>query len=424
METFPAATGEKMQYLVHDHNDTTLRFVLAYPGLIDAEILCRAVKAVVMSVDILHASFRPGLLRACWHCHSAIEDGDCFELIHTTGDPVQKAHALALQPVLPESQSQLHCSLVQSESTSALTVTMSHLCVDGSDARYLLGKLAEAYQLIRKTGCTDTLHIKNGDRSPELLYRSLDREAMRGLMKNPATGIKSPWPYATQAAGEPHMVHRTIPAQAMETARKRAKSAGATANDLLLAACYHAYAATPGVDARAPLSVMSMMDLRRHCPNGQSDGLSNLSGALPTSLPQGMPDDFDTLLAILADQTQREKNDPCAGLTGMPLIHKAVRTVPLRMLVKIAGGIYGSVGIGLTNLGNIRCDTLMLDGLIPTAGWFGGPLKKKPHMQISAASFDGACALAVIGQYTQQDAQALQDFLERMAQAVEAYAVS
>lgn len=40
---FSAGTGEKMQYLAHRFNDHTIRFVLRYPGRIDAERLGRAV---------------------------------------------------------------------------------------------------------------------------------------------------------------------------------------------------------------------------------------------------------------------------------------------------------------------------------------------------------------------------------------------
>ena len=35
-------------------------------------------------------------------------------------------------------------------------------------------------------------------------------------------------------------------------------------------------------------------------------------------------------------------------------------------------------------------------------------------MQISAASFDGQCILCVVGEYTQRDADMLQETLEKM----------
>ena len=34
-----AGVGERMQYLAHNYNDTTIRFVLHYPGFLNSDIL-------------------------------------------------------------------------------------------------------------------------------------------------------------------------------------------------------------------------------------------------------------------------------------------------------------------------------------------------------------------------------------------------
>ena len=70
------------------------------------------------------------------------------------------------------------------------------------------------------------------------------------------------------------MVKAEITKEVMNLARKRAKMAGATVNDILLAAFYRAYAALPGIDDSGPMSVMSMMDLRRHCKTESRRGFA------------------------------------------------------------------------------------------------------------------------------------------------------
>ena len=109
-------------------------------------------------------------------------------------------------------------------------------------------------------------------------------------------------------------------------------------------------------------------------------------------------------------------------MDGMPLIHGAVRTMPMKVLLLIAGKIYGSFSLGLTNLGNIDCKMLAMGEIVPTEGLFGGPLKKKPGMQVSAASFDGACSLCIVGQYTKEDAKLLDSFLNTIAAEITEYA--
>ena len=296
------------------------------------------------------------------------------------------------------------------------------MCVDGGDGKYLLNKLAESYNLILSTGSANALEIKNGNRAPEQIYEGLGPKEIASLLKMPGSGVKSEFHFPNDDPGRKNMVLTTISAYIMADARRKAKTAGATANDLLLTALYRAYAAMPEVEGTAPMSIMSMMDLRRHCDDGESDGLGNMSGTFPTKLMEGVRGGFSDTLAQVAEQTRQMKEDPLAGMDSMPLIHGAVRTMPMKLLLFVAGKIYGSFSLGLTNLGNIACDTLAMGDLTPNEGMFGGPLKKKPGMQVSAASFDGACSLCIVGQYTAEDAAVLQNLLDNMAAQITAYA--
>lgn len=417
-----AGTGEKTQYIVHEFNDNTIRFALRYPGIVNADILRAAVKAVVESVDILHASFATDSIGAYWHVNQEYDETSYFQFIDVAADPYVTACSLALLPIEPEGKAQLRCCLVQSGTDSALMLSVSHLCVDGGDGKYLLGKIVEAYNMILEKGTAEELFVKNGSRAAEQVYENVSSKEFFSLFKNPVSDVKSAFPYPTQEPGRVRMVKAEIAKEFMNQARKRAKAAGATVNDILLAACYRAYANLPGVDASGAMSVMSMMDLRRHCKNGESEGLCNMSGSLPTVLKEGIKGSFSDTLAEIAEQTREAKENPLAGLEGMPLVHGASRTLPMGLLLLVAGKIYGSLSIGLTNLGNVSCDLLRLGDITPCGGVFGGPLKKKPAMQVSAISFDGSAALCVVGRYTQEDGKLLQSMLDGMAAEIEKYA--
>jgi len=420
-KSIPAGAGDKMQYLVHNFNDNTIRFILKYPCLLDPEALKGAARALILSTGVLHSSFRPGRFSARWQISDSIEDDCFFQYVPSSGDPTAEALSLACLPVTLDGKSQLICRLVQSSCESFVVLTVSHLCVDGGDGKYLLRKLTEAYNLILSSGSCRSLSIKQGSRSVRQLYRSLRPGQFLSLLKDPRTGVKSVCPFPSDQPGRPVILHETIPETVMTAARLRAKDSGATVNDLLIAACYHAYAALPGVDARAPMSVMSMLDLRRHCPGHDSEGLSNLSGSLPTALMKGVSGSYEETLADISAQTLRIKSDPLAGLHGMPLLHIAASTAPLRLVEMAASRLYGSMSVGLTNLGNIDCGQLAMGGVRPAAGWFAGPLKKKPGMQVSAASFGSACALCIAGCYADEDISLLQALLRRIAGIIKDY---
>lgn len=417
-----AGGGERAQYMLHEYNDNTIRFVLNYPGLVDPDILRLAARQVIESADILHGTFCSDAFSTYWNINEKLNDTSFFQYIRTAGDPSVTAYSLSLLPVSPDGKVQFRTTLVQSDTASSVVVCISHLCVDGGDGKYLLGKLIEAYNLLLQHGAIDQLEIKRGSRAPEQIYENLNFKDMISLLNSPLSSANTVYPYPSEDDGMVRIVHKEIPASVMAAARKKAKQVSATANDLLVAAFYQAYASMPGVDKTSPMSVTSMMDLRRHCKNGESEGLCNMSGSLPTTLKHGVCGEFSDTLAEVSAQTRLAKENPLAGLEGMPLLHGATRMLPNWILAMAAGKIYGKMALGLTNLGNLSCADFALDNLVPNGGIFGGPVKKKPGMQISAISFDGTCVLSVVGQYTSEDAILLQSTLEKIADLIKTYA--
>ena len=401
-----------------------MRFVLNYPGIVDVEILRKAVKAVVESVDVLHGTFFTEGIGAHWKLNENVDESNYFLYVQTDGDPAPTANTLSLMPVYSEDKVQIHCTLVQSENASCVVVRMSHLVVDGGDGKYLLGKLAEAYNMIAETGNADALEIKNGSRAPEKVYDKVSKEDMKKLQKSSpsSSDVRSFYPYPTEEPGRNRLVLAKLPGDVMNAARKKAKSVGASVNDMMIAATYHAYAKMEGIDAAAPMCMNSTMDLRRHCVDGESEGLCNMSGSFMTLLEKGVQQSFSETLAIVAEQTTKVKENPLAGLEGMPIVHALARNVPIGLLLEIMGKVYGTAPVGITNLGNLKCADFALGGIVPNGGIFGGPLKKKPGMQISVISFDGECVLTVAAQCTDADAVVLQQTLNDMAAEITAYA--
>ena len=416
-----AGPSERQQYLTHNYNDNSIRFVLNYPGLIDPAALKASVKKIIDSVDILHGSFFLDNLNAYWRINEEMDEIHYFHYMRCSGDPAETAYSASLFPVFSEDRVQLRVWLVQSDVASSVVVVISHLVCDGSDGKYLLNKIIEGYNMYLSTGTVDALEVKNGSRAPEKLYSHMGVKEVMGLMGNPIPDAKSLYPYPNEEPGMVRYLRKVIPADVMAAARKKAKTIGASANDLLVAALNQAYGELPGVDRTQPISVTSMMDLRKHCKEGESEGLCNMSGTMPTLMKDGICDTYEETLKEITAQTAAIKEDPKAGLYGMPLIHSATRNVPMGLMLKTAGKMYEKVSLGLTNLGNIRCADYAMGGIVPTGGFFGGPVKKKPGMQVAVMSFDGECVLAVCGQFTDEDAVMLQSTLDTMVGYIENY---
>ena len=419
-----AGGGERGQYILREFNDNTVRFVLNYPGILDPDILRDATKAIVESVDVLHGTFFTEGISAHWKLNENVDESNYFLLVDTEGDPAVTANSLSLLPVYSEDKVQLHCTLVRSEERSSVVVRMSHLVVDGGDGKYLLAKLVEAYNRIAQQGSAEGLVVKNGSRAPEKVYDTVSKEDMKKLQRSSpsSTDVRSFYPYPNEEPGRNRLLLTKLPADVMNAARKRAKTVGASVNDMMIAAAYHAYAKMETVDPAQPMSMNATMDLRRHCKDGESEGLCNMSGSFLTLLEHGCTGSFAETLATVAEQTAKVKADPLAGLEGMPIVHALARNMPIGILLELMGRVYGTAPVGVTNLGNLKCADFALNGITPDGGIFGGPLKKKPGMQISIISFDGECVLAVAVQCTNADAASIRTFLSDMAAEITAYA--
>lgn len=142
---------------------------------------------------------------------------------------------------------------------------------------------------------------------------------------------------------------------------------------------------------------------------------------MPTALENGVPADFSETLAEIVRQTQAVKEDPVAGMGMLPMLHFVARGLPVWIQMLAAAQIYGQMPVGLTNLGNLKSEELVLGGCAPTKALFGGPLKN--GFQISIISLDGKCTLACYGQYTAEDQAHIQNTLDTIASIVAEYAM-
>ncbi|MBR2482216.1 MAG: hypothetical protein IKB58_05100, partial [Oscillospiraceae bacterium] len=146
-----------------------------------------------------------------------------------------------------------------------------------------------------------------------------------------------------------------------------------------------------------------------------------MSGGLSTTLEVSEEHSFSDDLQSIATQTTQAKSDPLAGLSGIPALHAATKAFPMWLLLRAADIVYSSMSLSLTNLGNIPLTPLSMGDLTPNKGIFGGPLKRKPSVQVCAASFDGTAELTILGDFTDEDLDSLQHFLYGMRQELASY---
>ncbi len=260
---FPATSGEKLQYMTHTGNDSSTRFVLRYPGCIDIRILRQAMRHLIDRVYILHSSFQPADIPH-WVVNDGYTNADTVKYLALVPgeDVLAAAEAEALRPVYFDDKLQLYCVLADNGTQSALTLVVSHLIADGGDAKYLLLKLTELYDCILEGREPDEVDIKNGDRDLLQVFDNVDPEVLENKAESSSEGslTRTEFPFPEpEDVGIPRILRRTIPADILTEARKKAKSQGSTVNDLMLAAYYRSTAKLLGMDTKLAVGTSSLV---------------------------------------------------------------------------------------------------------------------------------------------------------------------
>lgn len=417
----PAYLGEKAQYLAHESNDNTIRIALFYERPLQAELLHQATMDLIRRIDILHAGFCAGKYTAKWNVNREFQAETAFTSCLVKSDIRDKVHKVMLQSIPFDGILQLHCTLVSNGTECAIVLTVGHMCADGRDAEYLLEKLLELYNCLLNNEDTSQVPLKNGSRNPEQCCTELTLKDRIRLYSSPVSEYKTAYIYPDNACGNPRIIYRTLPSKLMASARKKGKEYHASINDLLLTAFYRAAAKQMELPQGQGMGIQSMIDLRRRMPDGDSLGICNLSGSLPTELKDGVNGTFaDTLKEIVA-QTSHAKCDPLAGLYDFPIMSGILRILPFSMIQKLGAKIYGGATMSMTNLGALNAEKCAAGGILPSEAILGAPLKKKPAFQLAVLGLNGNVCISVTAVCTERDETQINDLLKELQAELECF---
>ena len=405
--------GDQTQYLAREYNDNTMRFIIKYPGKLNADLLNKAIKILVQRVEILHSSFQANAFGTKWIVNKTYSEEKLVIVKNIEEDVWEAAKTASLQAIDYTEETQLQCILFQNEAESVLVLLVGHMCCDGRDAVYLMKKLIELYNQLLVGESTEQVKIKSGSRSIEQCYDG-DNEMlgfdMDKIKKEKSAEVKSSYRFLDDGEGEACLVMRRLSSDAIAKCRKLVEHA--TVNDVILSAYYRTYVKQMKLSNDTPVGIASMMDLRRYITGGDSAGVTNLSGPISTSLACGIGDSFKHTLSTVVEQMNTLKNDNKAGMDFTLAIRKCYKIIPFPIIVAAGKKIYSNMSIGLTNIGNLKSEDLKMGEATPEDFCFAGPLKKKPALQISASGLDGEVRLCIASECTMEDKKQLEELLE------------
>ena len=396
-----------------------IRVSLWYDGLIQLDILKKALGHVTDKNPILHSAFRDHAMNPYWEIRSySIDD---MLTAYETNDPEQAKQQFFRQVIPVESNVQYRIAVINHDGKSLLCLMINHMCTDGRGVQTLLKQIAATYSKIHEN--LPVPEIKSGSRAYAKIYTEFglrNRLAARFLLKN-ITRLKEKRTFAyTPEDQSDDLLMVTAKWTAGESAaikefakiKHTANKTGATVNDVLLAFYTHALYQTCNFPKEKPLTITCMVDNRRYIKETEATGLTNHVGLMQVRMVRCGSTVGETLAEIVK-VTTLEKKKRFFGLSGIPLIRLGYH-LPF-FLVKPGTSLWFlNPVIGFSNMGVIHEELFHLAGLNVVEGMFVGPQQYKPYLTVYIHMMCDALYFTTAVQGNEQDRQKIMQLFDNM----------
>lgn len=424
MKTLKAEMWDKMQFLFRNYYDRMVHAVFYYGEKLDEKALTNVLVCLTEKATVLHSRFVENPVDPFWEV-SDYTIADILTVKNVAAAEVEgEIDAFITQCIPVKSNVQYKVLLLNDENRSILCFIINHMCCDGGDLKYFIGKIAENYAKVTKG--ESPLDIKTGSRSYDAVYSKLseeDKKTAKGLYKN-ISQVKDThyFPFTPDSPEDrTRIVRRRIDADTFATFKSIGKKLGVTVNDLLLAVYVRTLYEVGKFNENEPLSIPCMVDLRRHIVGGGSEtGLTNHTGFMLATVPDKGETINDTLINVIRS-VKKSKNDKFMGLYSLPLLKLAYTVFPhaiSEIAIKIG---YLNPLIGMSNIGLLDEKKFAFGTAKPVDGFMTGAVKYKPYMQLACTTMHGRVTMTICSRCNDRDEKIINDFFDALLANVEMF---
>lgn len=378
-----------MQSFYREAHDPLIRCEIDLGSHIDVTLLRGAVEVSRAAAPLISCVFDEK--RGRW-IEAERDSANVVRVIDAGNDPSLARFEL-LRPLDQHAGPRMRISVVRVDETDTLCVVVDHMLCDGAGLKQYLYLLARIYTTMGKG--SDGIDLVRGyplRRDLGQVTQSLGATNRLRAALSKGTGTSAgqvPRLLSGSGPAQARLVRATIDASSLAAATAAAKLAGATVNDLLLAAYARALHKRAGcADVILPCPV----DLRRFGHPGQSFGICNLTSNYFCHLAIRDDEGFGEVLSDVAGQMGEQKKS-LGCLKGPLLFHAIARVLPQKALRRVFFASAGVPVVSYTNLGILDEERLTFGSLETRGALIATATKRPPSFQLSASTFRGACTL-------------------------------
>ncbi len=413
---------DKVNWMCRCYMDRIARFRLDYDFVPDEAAFKKALSSLYDAAPVFHSRFMNNPIAPYWKvCDFRIEESLTFE---ATDDVEKSAYDFLVKGVSIKDSTQMKIAVFHKDGKCALCFRWNHMLMDGGGFKQLARDLFKAYdETVREGKCNGS--FLTGSRAYTEVYKDFDREkkkkAKSQILGNSAHEKKT-LPFTKKNGREKNiLIFKKIDAEVFNSAAKKGKELGATANDVLVASYIRSAYKLIGCDKNEKMCISCAVDLRRHMKNPDSIGYTNHTTFMPCTV-NGMGETMADTVRAVAECNKKNKEDPFLGLHGLPLLNFAYKAMTYLQAEPTVRLFYANANLALSNVGKVDKKLFSLDGNEPTDAFVAGGAKVKPCAAVNALTLDGRLTLSMTIQGTDEDKAMVERFFEGMERELHGFA--
>ncbi len=423
MKTHKSQLYDKIHSIIDMYNDRMVRGIFEYDIKLNPEIILNVLKRFCEASPIMHSAFHRGIFRHYW-IEQSCEASD-FITIKQTENINEEAYMFITEALPMNGKVQFKVGIFTNGERSTLAFITNHMYMDGGDLKSFMHSLCKAYNACEQ-GKDFSGFLKSGSRSHKTVYNSLsykNRIKAKLLYSNPTPKNTKIFPLsASENKDRSFIVTRNISADKFLLIKELGKRSDATVNDMILTAYFMSLHELGGFNENEALTVSGAIDLRRYIKNSHLTGITNHSAYLPYTLKR-IDKNFENNLKEITALSKKFKEDPFAGLYGLPLLNFGFSFFPAFVADRLVKRFYNNPNIAISNIGILPEDFYAINANTPTSAFITGTVKYNPGIMLSLTTYKNKITLSMCCKGNEKDKSKLQKLLmlieQKLADAIE-----
>ena len=409
---------DKINYMCRAYMDRMERIEFEYDFTIDEKAFKTVIIGLLEAAPVLRSRFVSNPVSPYWK-PVAYNIDEVVTCSHEDFSK-EKIYEFMSQEIPVKNNTQMKIHLFFHDGKTYICYLMNHMCMDGGGIFTMMSDICRNYTRFTEDGISPT-DFKSGPRLEEELYADMTPETKskaKKLFSNIAPKIKCDFPYTKKSKSDRTiLIRHTFSEECFKPTLSVAKKLGCTGNDVLIAAYMTAYKQLTNSSADRPLNVTTAIDLRRHVKDPTRLGYTNLLSFFNCTVKHPGNSVHDTLLAV-RDATMPIKTDPLVGLTGLPLLSMAYKTMVYAQAEQIIKLFYSNPSLSVSNLGALDMKAFSFGDNEPTYVCVAGAAKNKPCAVMTCVGFKGGLTAAISLYGNDEDYKLLEKFFDLFEKAL------